>query len=121
MSSFDKSKPMPKWLLRKHANKNTQRGQRYYIHRWYAQPAWANRKLINNIYRQARAMRKQGKKVEVDHIYPLQHPNFCGLHVHNNLRIIPAKENAQKSNCSWPGYGQVDMFLPDDFELTFQV
>ena len=119
--TFDKTKPMPRWLLRKHANKNTQRGQRYYLHLWKAQPSWANRKLINNIYRQARAMRRQGKSVEVDHIIPLNHPNFCGLHVHYNLRIIDARPNRVKSNCSWPGYGQVDMFEPEDFELEYQL
>jgi len=38
----------------------------------------------------------------VDHIVPLIHPFVCGLHVENNLRIIPLADNIRKSNNHWP-------------------
>ena len=50
------------------------------------------------IYRQAYKMRKEGFKVEVDHIVPISHPSVCGLHVPWNLQIIASKENRTKGN-----------------------
>ena len=38
----------------------------------------------------------------VDHIVPLQSPLVCGLHVHDNLRVILAVDNASKANRHWP-------------------
>lgn len=121
MTTFDKSKPPPSWLMREHDNKNTRRGQRYYLHLYNAQPDWASRPAINSIYRQARELRKQGHAVHVDHLFPLIHPLFCGLHVPANLVIIGAKENLQKSNIFSPGLEQLDMFRAAFFELEYQL
>lgn len=69
-----------------------------------ATPAWANHAEINAIYAEAARLEKEtGIAHHVDHIYPLANPYLCGLHVAENLQIIPAVDNILKSNRSWPG------------------
>jgi hypothetical protein len=61
-------------------------------------PAWADHALISDIYKLAGIYRKFGHDVHVDHIVPLQSSMVCGLHVQDNLQIIPATENLSKGN-----------------------
>jgi hypothetical protein len=64
-----------------------------------ATPAWADQEQIKRIYVACAKITKQtGIEHHVDHIIPLQGEDVCGLHVENNLAIIPAKMNLQKSN-----------------------
>jgi hypothetical protein len=65
----------------------------------FATPPWADRERIESIYRLRNQMQKNSPvKLHVDHIYPLRGKKVCGLHVHENLRVIPAKENIVKGN-----------------------
>ena len=64
-----------------------------------ATPSWADHEQIARIYKlRKKVSDKTGVIHHVDHIVPLQGKDVCGLHVENNLAIIPAKMNLQKSN-----------------------
>lgn len=73
-------------------------------------PRWANMGEIRNIYRMASQISKaSGIPHHVDHIIPLGGGSVSGLHVHNNLRIIPGKQNIRKSN-KWDWHKQTGDF-----------
>lgn len=55
-------------------------------------PPWADLDKIKEIYKNC------PEGYHVDHIYPLQGSNSCGLHVENNLQYLPAIENLKKGN-----------------------
>lgn len=66
-------------------------------------PGWANDFLIEEAYHLSRLRSiSTGIRWEVDHIVPLQSKLVCGLHVENNLRVIPMTMNRRKSNVVWP-------------------
>lgn len=93
----------------KSTSKNPDRHCRYQALRrakkLQATPPWANQFFIEEIYdlakRRTRLM-TGGHKWHVDHIVPLKSDLVCGLHVHNNLRVIPGVLNASKGNRHWP-------------------
>lgn len=64
-----------------------------------ATPAWANLEFIKREYELASwCSSVMGQQYHVDHIIPLKGKTVCGLHVHENLRVIPAEINLKKGN-----------------------
>jgi hypothetical protein len=59
-------------------------------------PAWADGEKIAAFYRLAAAFSKLYVPHHVDHIYPLNGETVSGLHVEDNLRVIPAEDNLRK-------------------------
>lgn len=61
-------------------------------------PIWADREKINALYTLAdRLSRETGVPHDVDHIFPIAGRTMSGLHIHTNLRVIPASANRRKS------------------------
>lgn len=64
-----------------------------------ATPPWADRAAIKAVYQDSiRLTVETGVSHEVDHIVPLNGALVSGLHVHWNLKAIPAGANRTKSN-----------------------
>jgi hypothetical protein len=79
-------------------------GQKLYKSRRYAilkqaTPPWVDKRAIAEKYEEARRKTKEtGIPHHVDHIWPLVHECFSGLHVPWNLRVIPSVNNLTKKN-----------------------
>ena len=63
-------------------------------------PKWADQEKIKAYYDVCAFFNEVNgyTKYHVDHIVPLKGNKVSGLHVHNNLQILPAKENMSKGN-----------------------
>ena len=84
---------------RKNPEKHCAKSGKRRAHKLNATPSWANDFFIEEIYDLAKRRTEcLGIPYHVDHIIPLKHPLVCGLHVENNLQVIPAKQNLQKHN-----------------------
>ena len=87
----------------KYPGKNREKSRRYEAYRGLAAPKWRNSFFIVEIYDLAvKRSNLSGFSWHVDHIVPLKSDLVCGLHTEMNLRVIPARENLQKSNKHWP-------------------
>lgn len=63
-------------------------------------PAWADRSAIQNYYDVCAFFNDVNGfiKYHVDHVIPLNGDLVSGLHVHNNLQVIPWQDNVSKGN-----------------------
>ena len=72
-------------------------------------PVWVDKEhlwIIKQIYELAQLRTKYFKfEWHVDHIIPLINTKVSGLHVYQNLRVIPAIENLKKRNKFEVNYG----------------
>ena len=111
LTEYRKKNPQ---VIRKIQSKYRLKNKAYYVGKCaerYARktkstPHWANKFFIEEIYDLAlrRSKLKSGghSKWHVDHIVPLKSDLVCGLHVHNNLQVIPSVHNLSKGNRHWP-------------------
>lgn len=55
-----------------------------------ATPSWADRDDIRNIYQKCELLHQKypATKFVVHHIIPINHPQVCGLHVAENLKVM---------------------------------
>lgn len=67
-----------------------------------ATPSWVDSIELNKIaglHHQAKYLEDiTGYRWDVDHIYPSIHPTMCGLHIFNNLTLLPKQDNILKNN-----------------------
>jgi hypothetical protein len=67
-----------------------------------ATPKWVSKEDRDKMviaYKEARRLTElTGISFHVDHYYPLSGETVCGLHVHNNLQILPWYDNNAKYN-----------------------
>ena len=88
---------------RRHPERGAQKTALYRVAIAKARVKWANDFFISEAYALAALRSKMlGYQWSVDHIVPLKHSLVCGLHVENNLRVIPAVRNSAKGNRHWP-------------------
>lgn len=68
-----------------------------------AVPLWADKEMILEYYSEARKLTDEtGEPHHVDHIVPLTSDLVCGLHVQDNLQVLPQRLNQIKKNSWWP-------------------
>jgi 5-methylcytosine-specific restriction endonuclease McrA len=61
--------------------------------------SWRFKAEIEEFYKEARRLTVEtGILHTVDHIWPINGENFCGLHLPWNLRIVTQVENSRKRN-----------------------
>lgn len=84
---------------RKYPEKTVAKVRKRQMLKLKATPLWVNYTRIEALYSLAAMLTNStGEKHHVDHIIPIKNKLVCGLHVYENLRVIPAKQNLAKSN-----------------------
>lgn len=63
-----------------------------------ATPNWSDRESVAQMFEVARVLSRSGVRFSVDHVIPLKNKKVCGLHVHDNLQVMPLLQNIRKLN-----------------------
>jgi hypothetical protein len=86
---------------RKHAARVLANKAKYRATKLQATPRWLNKGYwfeIGCVYLYRDALKRIGLDYHVDHIVPLQGKKVSGLHVPENLQVLPADRNRLKNN-----------------------
>ena len=91
-------KQKKEYRIKNRATLNSQEAKRRFA-KHKATPEWSELAMINILFEKAKWLESlTGLKYHIDHIIPLKSNNVCGLHVWQNLQILDATLNLQKSN-----------------------
>ena len=102
-SNSDKARACTKKWRSEHKEYDVAKAAKRKALKLSATPVWADKSKIKTEYALAQwCTDVMGSIYHVDHIVPLKGKTVCGLHVEANLRVIPASDNINKSNHSWP-------------------
>lgn len=102
-SNLDKARACTKKWRSEHKEYDVAKAAKRKALKLSATPVWADKSKIKAEYALAQwCTDVMGSIYHVDHIVPLKGKTVCGLHVEANLRVIPASDNINKSNHSWP-------------------
>jgi hypothetical protein len=85
----------------KHAARVLANKAKYRAVKLQATPSWLNKGHwfeIGCVYLYRDALKRIGLDYHVDHIVPLQGSKVSGLHVPENLQVLPAEQNRLKNN-----------------------
>jgi len=98
----EKVRAINKEYTQSNQDKRSAWAAKYRASKLSATPEWLTQEhqdqILAKYAERDRITQETGIEHHVDHIFPLQGENICGLHVPWNLQIITATENMQKSN-----------------------
>lgn len=98
-ANLEKTKAATRAWQRANPGKVNAKKQRRRAHKLKATPAWADLRLVRDMYEEA-----EYQGLTVDHMVPLKSPVVCGLHWEGNLQLLAMVENSRKGNRLEPAF-----------------
>lgn len=94
-NNLEKARESARASQSRHQKQKNARTSAYRATKRNATPAWVGPEEIKSI---TEFFKNCPPGYHVDHVYPIQGENVCGLHVLANLQYIPEEENETKAN-----------------------